>query len=357
MSNKNQLIYLAFGAKTYQIEAFYSIVTALAKSQTTPEFRFDINVYTDNPEFYRNLPISVHGIKNSWFGPHNYHFRAKHAVLQESINAYEKSCFIDTDTFFKISPKYLFDRFDDQTLLCNFKLTTKLSTLDKKAANICIQNNLLKSEFTYLNSGVIGLSKKASIILTTSINLMDKLYPDLSHYYTLEELTLAMAAHHLNQNTAECTDIIHHYWSRKLIFRKKAEAWYLKHHTNPLKNQALQDTTLITNDIPKPPTLTRLKNKAIASLFMPSHKQFYLELSNANYNYKNEFDNYASKAWIVKAIENLAIKNPNLTTQQIYQLANNRCINMTMKKITPLIHEACQILQHQSATTTTSKED
>lgn len=357
ITNKNQLAYLAFGPKSYQIEAFYSIVTALNKSLSTPELKFDINVYTDTPEFYSNLPVETHNIKSEWYGPHNYHFRVKHAIMLDSLHKYQKSCFIDTDTFFMESPKFLFDRINSNTILCNSKLDTKLSSLDSLVATVCADRKLLENNFVYLNSGVIGLTQGSIGVLETSISLMDELYPDLSHYYTLEELTLAIAANLTGKKTTECTDVIHHYWSRKLIFRKKAEAWYLKHHTSPLNSSAFMDSSLVTTTIPKPPPLVNLKNKIIASLFMPNQKQFYLELARANHQYKNEFDHYASKAWVEKAIENLFIKNSNLTEDQANKIINSICTRLTLKKLLPLIHQEYKKVQLQREATTTSKED
>ena len=77
----NQLIYIAFGDETYQTEAFFSIASAIARNLDTPEFAFDINVYTDNPEFYKNLPVQVHPINKDWYGEINYHFRDRKSVV------------------------------------------------------------------------------------------------------------------------------------------------------------------------------------------------------------------------------------------------------------------------------------
>lgn len=51
--------------------------------------------------------------------------------------------------------------------------------------------------------------------------------------YTLEEFCLAVAAYR-NLELAECTDVIHHYWSRKAQFRAKIQAWLRKHEHDPL---------------------------------------------------------------------------------------------------------------------------
>jgi predicted oxidoreductase len=45
---------------------------------------------------------------------------------------------------------------------------------------------------------------------------------------------------------AECTDVIHHYWSRKAQFRAKIQAWLRKHGHDPLSQAALADVSWST---------------------------------------------------------------------------------------------------------------
>lgn len=254
---KNQLIYIAFGSETYQIEAFFSISSAIARGRKTPEFSFDIHVYTDDPDFYRELPIQVHPIKPEWYGEINYHFRVKHAVVYETAHNYEKTILIDTDTFFKKSPKYLFEKITEKNLLCNSKHYSETNSIEARALAVLKKENLLKGNITHLNSGVIGISCKSTHILKKSIEIIDKLHPELPDYYTLEELALALAVSLTDVEPVDCIEVIHHYWSRKAIFRKKAEAWYNKHKKNPISILALDDTLKVTEKIPKPPVITR----------------------------------------------------------------------------------------------------
>ena len=73
-----QLIYLVYGACTYHQEAIFSIASALAGLRKTPGQALDIQVFTDKPEHYRDLPVRVREFDEStrqrWIAPHGYHF-------------------------------------------------------------------------------------------------------------------------------------------------------------------------------------------------------------------------------------------------------------------------------------------
>lgn len=328
---KNQLIYIAFGSKIYQIEAFLSISSAIARSRKTPEFYFDIHVYTDDPVFYKELPVQVHPIKREWYGEINYHFRVKHAVVYETAHNYENTILIDTDTFFKMSPKHLFEKITDKNLLCNSKHYFAKNNIEERVLKVLKEENLFKNDITHLNSGVIGINYKSTHILEKSIAIIDTLHPKLTDYYTLEELALALAVSLKNIESVDCIEVIHHYWSRKAIFRKKAEAWYNKHKANPTSDIALNDTFGVTNKIPKPPVIVRTLNKLIAFSVEKKYRQFVREILNANHTYKNEFDNAAATAWIDKAIVNIKQKIPSISDAEIKLLMDKKSLLIRKK--------------------------
>lgn len=305
---ENQLIYIAFGAEIYQTEAFFSIASAIARNLKTPELSFDINVYTDTLEFYKNLPVQVHPINKNWYGEINYHFRLKPAVVYENADDYKKTILIDTDTFFKKSPKLLFDKVKKDNLLCNSMNELSKDSLNTETRAVLNQHDLLKENFIHLNSGVIGISSHSKYILKDTLEIIDTLHPQLSNLYTLEELALALAVSKKDIESAECTELIHHYWSRKSIFRKKVQHWYSKHKEKPCSQDALNDIFKVTDKIPKPPAATRLSNKLFALTIEKKYRQFIIELLNGAYKYENEFDNAATTAWIEKSIENLKEK-------------------------------------------------
>lgn len=79
--------------------------------------------------------------------------------------------------------------------------------------------------------------------------------------YTLEEFCLSVAAYR-HVNVRQCPDLIHHYWSRKQLFRAKVKAWVAKHAAAPFSAEALADTRKVSAHLPRPPRLQRLDVQA-----------------------------------------------------------------------------------------------
>lgn len=311
-STTPQLIYLVYGAETYHQEALFSIASALAGLRETPGEALDIQVFTDNLLPYEGLPVRLRHLDNetrqAWIEPHGYHFRAKHVVMQKVLQEAELALLIDTDTFFHCSPLELFHRIQPGTLLCNaFGLNygaNKDSELYLTLADIMRQRQLADDNMPLLNSGVIGLNCADAAVLDRSIALMDEFYPLAKGAYTLEELCLSVAAYRSVQ-VRECPDLIHHYWSRKQLFRAKTKAWLDKHRAAPICPQALDETRQVTAVLPRPPTLQRLAYKFI-TLALPGHKrQFMREILYGCYRHTNQFDQACAPVWWEKALENL----------------------------------------------------
>ncbi|WDY58480.1 hypothetical protein [Pseudomonas sp. PSKL.D1] len=324
--SRAQLVYLAFGPATYHQEACFSIVSALTHLDTAAAEAMDIQVFTDNPEPYGNLPVTVHVLddetRNAWNQPHGYHFRSKHVLLRQVLRQHPMAVLIDTDTFFRASPMKLFQRVKKGQLLCNFVGGryggNQKCLLYKNLLTILQQRGLADCQMPLVNSGVIGLVEADAATLDHSIAMMDEFYPLARAAYTLEEFCLAVAAYR-KLELAECTDVIHHYWSRKAQFRAKIQAWLRKHGNSPLSEAARADVLLVNDQLPRPPALHRLGYKAL-SLTMPSReRQFARELLYGCYPYPNEFDRACAPAWWDKALENLNDRYGRMEPEQLRQ--------------------------------------
>ncbi|BBH43952.1 hypothetical protein [Pseudomonas sp. KU43P] len=335
--SRPQLVYLAFGPATYHHEACFSIVSALAHLDTKAGEAIDIQVYTDNPAPYRKLPVTVHlldeATRKAWNEPHGYHFRSKHVLLREVLRQHPLAVLIDTDTFFRTSPMKLFHRVGQGRLLCNFigprYGANQKCLLYKNLLAILQQRDLADCQMPLLNSGVIGLTAADAPALDHSIALMDELYPLARTAYTLEEFCLAVAAYR-KLELAECTDVIHHYWSRKAQFRAKIQAWLRKHGDDPLSAAALADVLQVNDQLPRPPALHRLGYKAL-SLTLPSHeRQFARELLYGCYPYPNEFDRACAPAWWDKALANLNERNGNMAPEQLRQCLRHPGLRLSL---------------------------
>lgn len=311
ITSRPQLVYLVFGAQTYHQEAVFSIASALAKAGATTDRPFDIQVFSDNPEPYRDLPVRVRSIdadmRREWSGPHHYHFRCKHVVARMVLEESEKAILIDTDTFFLDSPMKLFERVQPGTLLCNaFQIRyadCKETVLYTALAKTLAERNLADDQMRLLNSGVIGLTRNNASILDTSIALMDEFFAITPGAITLEEFCLGVAAYR-SVKVDQCADLIHHYWSRKPLFRAKVLAWTRKHRLDPLGAEAMRDTAHVSPKLPRPSTWQRLIYKS-ATLAVPrAQRQFVREVLYGCCDHPNEFDRACSLVWWEKAFSN-----------------------------------------------------
>lgn len=169
--SRPQLVYLAFGPATYHQEACFSIVSALAHLGTTAADAIGIQVYTDNPQPYAKLPVTVHlldeATRQAWNAPHGYHFRSKHELLRQVLQQHPLAVLIDTDTFFRTSPLHLFARVAPGKLLCNaigprYGANQKC-LLYRNLLYILQTRGLADCQMPLVNSGVIGLTARTPV--------------------------------------------------------------------------------------------------------------------------------------------------------------------------------------------------
>lgn len=306
-----QLVYLVFGAETYHQEAVFSIASALAWLRETPDAAIDIQVFSDNPQPYEHLPVRIRPLdaetRQKWSEPHGYHFRIKHVALRSVLEEHEMALLIDTDTFFHCSPLKLFERVQPGILLCNDYYArygdNKTSLLYRTLSATLLDKGLTDDHMRLLNSGVIGLHRQDAHVLDRSIALIDELFPSAQGAYTLEEFCLSVAAYR-TLDVNKCPDLIHHYWSRKHLFRAKVQAWVAKHGDNPTGEAALDDTRRVSPQLPRPPRLQRMFYKLV-TLLLPAHlRQFMREILYGCYEHPNEFDQACAAVWWDKALEN-----------------------------------------------------
>lgn len=342
-----QLVYLVFGAPTYHQEAVFSIASALAGLRKTPDQALDIQVFSDNPKPYEHLPVRVRALdeqtRMAWSAPHGYHFRTKHIALRKVLDECERALLIDTDTFFHGSPLELFERIKPGTLLCNavnlrFGMYRD-SELYTQLAPALKERGLADDEMPLINSGVIGLERQDAGLLDRSIALMDELYPLAQGAYTLEEFCLGVAAYRSKQ-ISQCPDLIHHYWSRKQLFRAKVRAWLRKHGGDPTSEAALDDTQRVTTRLPRPPSWQRMLYKG-ATLGVPAHqRQFVREILYGCCKHTNEFDRACATVWWDKARENAEQRlNQPLEPQQLEHWLNHWVVRQILGRRRNAIYE------------------
>ncbi|WP_166361391.1 hypothetical protein [Pseudomonas akapageensis] len=354
-STAPQLVYLVYGKDTYHQEAVFSIASALAGMRETPGEPLDIQVFSDNAEPYRQLPVRVRPLdettRQSWSGPHGYHFRAKPVALRKVLDESTLALLIDTDTFFHASPLELFRRIEPGTLLCNAILqrfgTHKTTPHYRYLAPLLSARGLADDQTPLLNSGVIGLHQSDVHVLDKTIELIDECFPLMVEGpYNLEEFCLSVAAYRSCQ-VRECPDLIHHYWSRKELFRAKIQAWLRKHEAAPLTQEALDDTRLVTAQLPRPPAIQRLGYKCLTVGMPAQQRQFSLEILYGCYRHKNEFDQACAPVWWEKAKANAEKRlGKPLEPQLLERWLNQPILRLALGSQRKVIY---QHLTHQQA--------
>ncbi len=342
-----QLVYLVFGAETYHQEAVFSIASALTQLGGAQDLPLDIQVFSDNPAPYRGLPVQVHTLdeatRKRWSEPHGYHFRTKHVLLRQVLETAEQALLIDTDTFFHESPMELFARVAPGTLLCNaFQARygeNRESVLYLTLARHLADRDLADDTMWLLNSGVMGLARQDAYLLDQSIELMDELFPMANGAYTLEEFCLSVAAYR-KVSVRQCPDLIHHYWSRKQLFRAKVKAWIAKHASNPISAQALADTRKVSAHLPRPPRPQRLMYK-LTTLALPKHQQqFIREILYGCYEHENEFDQACGPVWWDKALQNQEERQKcPIDAHQLEHWFANPLVRLILGERRPAIYE------------------
>lgn len=303
-----QLLYLVYGPDlAYHDEARFSILSALYHSAQRD---FVITVYTDAPQHYEHLPVETHKIEQEmlqqWYGPLRYHHRSKLCLLQQAVPLAEKTVFIDTDTFFLRDPALLFAAIDDKTCVVDELYRSHLPRAvadDAGVAERLQAYGIRAQDIPVINSGLFGVAQKNSAVLDKALALNDVVYPASHKSLTTEQLVLGMAAE--TQTTlVEDARIIKHYWSRKQLFRAKAQAFLQRHGSDWDTASARADFLRVTPVLPKPPALVRAMVKVLLAVVPALQRQLLLELFYSIYPYANPFDRACRGVWREKAWEN-----------------------------------------------------
>ena len=135
--------------------------------------------------------------------------------------------------------------------------------------------------------------------------------------YTLEEFCLAVAAHgHLQ--LAACSDVIHHYWSRKAQFRARSRPGWPNMGNIHSARQRWPTSPWSTTSCPGHRPCTAWA-KALSLTLPPQERQFARELLYGCYPYANEFDRACASAWWDKALENLNARHGPTDPERLRQ--------------------------------------
>jgi hypothetical protein len=323
MAAEQQLIYLVYGPDRFYREALFSVISALLRSRDRS--RLNIVVYCQQAHWFADLPVATEPITEAdleqWAGAIGYNHRSKPCLMRRALPRAEKTALIDTDTFFLQAPEQLFERIERGCLLVdqvNHSWRDEDNDWIYRYIGPYLDEYPVDDAMPVVNSGVIGLTRHDSALIDDTIALIDRVYLPARKTFTVEQVALGIAAYRQYEFRAQ-QGVFKHYWSRKQLYRAKADAFLAAHRADPLSEAALADLALIIPYHPKPKLWPRLRYKLRLLRYPPRHRHLYLELLYGAHPYANKFDRAVRKDRWDKAIASWQ-KNHDGSEQELQAL-------------------------------------
>jgi len=311
------LMYLVYGDNSsYYQEAKYSILSALSYLNKDQQ-DIEIIVVTDRPQSFANFPILIETFDEQryqeWIGKDSYNHRAKNRSIAMILEKYKVPLvFIDTDTYFIKHPIEIFNKISTSNSVL-FNQETPISecqNIYEKLQNTSFLDFYNKQYYfpdnaIMWNSGVIGLHPEHLILLDEALVLLDNLYRLSDGIFIVEQLAISEI---LRQKTTlhASDDIVVHYFGKEKLFYDQQIAYYLSQHTEKSLIEQPDSISKFKLSIPKPPIVYRFLKKLLHLQFKNKKlRKVLLELSYAQFKYKNKAQDTAKIIWLTKAIKHL----------------------------------------------------
>ena len=223
------LIYLSYGPGPHEQEITFSVLSAYHwLGVGASDWR--IVVYTDRPESFSALQVASVVLDAStlkeWAGPAGFGHRRKILALRDALQRFDgPSAILDGDTYFRRSPKRMFDRIGPGRSVMHLwegNIDVLPGTVHAELAALLRSGDPwtdlsgadlpISASAPMWNSGVIGVDPSDVRLLDESIHLTDQLN-SRSKLHTLEQFALGTV---LGREThlREVGDIVFHYWDR-----------------------------------------------------------------------------------------------------------------------------------------------
>jgi len=237
--NCAQLLYLACGSRSLQIQALYAAYSAVAYKSGV---NLAIHVFSDSPASFRVLEnqICVHAVTpaqvKSWRGPGKYAYRMKIAALSELSSRFSESpiLFVDSDTFFIDELGKVLSRIDSRHAVLHRKEypvltcpTGQLQRFRRRMGKFRFRGSFVDLNADMWNSGVIGLHPSQFHLLNTVLAFIDAISPKYN-----KQLVEQYAVSYFLQKNVEvraADDCVFHYWQQKEEYQSaiepKLQAW------------------------------------------------------------------------------------------------------------------------------------
>ena len=225
------IMYLSYGKGPHVAEAQFSLATAFRLLPArTPGYRYV--VYTDDPAPFVDLGVEIRLIEaaelSAWLGPSDYPHRRKIMSIIDALERYGGDvAFVDSDTWFRKSPKRLFSRIGPGKT-CFHVWEGKVSQSKQWADNALIKALAasdpildlsgkplpMSGESPMWNTGVFGINVADLERFKSVLGVVDQLW-EVSKMMHVDQFAsgIVMSSNRYRQSI----DIVFHYWP-----------WYLK---------------------------------------------------------------------------------------------------------------------------------
>ncbi len=240
------VVYQAYGRWDIIHQAQFSIVSLC---RHFPEgLPFEIQVFTDQSAELRSFFADYKNVKivaikaeqiQKWRGAIDFVHRVKLEILKQAVQGSPNDLvYLDGDTVFKSSPVELFKQINDRVSLMHLRestlgepgdpLTKKIGKFvrNKKFAVGSSQVELPMTTAMW-NAGVIGISKKNTLLLDSMIAMTDCLYSQYQKH-VMEQLAVSYYLQTAGEVRAS-DQVILHYWAQKEDFDQSIQEFLTKY--------------------------------------------------------------------------------------------------------------------------------
>jgi hypothetical protein len=219
----NNLIYLVLNSPEIRDQAAYSIMSA-RHCLNVAAAKLNIVVFTNIANHSDLLADEIVALDEimvtDWVGPGAYIPRAKLAALSYALKRYGASTvLLDTDTFFRQSPHFLFARIAEGRFAMDleemeFPIETRERLLAAEVASAKMATLGLSKKVSMWNSGVIGVCPGDLGAIEEALALCDLVFEATRDWYS-EQLVLTYCLSQRGK-IASCCDVVYHYCHPKL---------------------------------------------------------------------------------------------------------------------------------------------
>jgi hypothetical protein len=227
---RGTVIFLSYGQGPHVAETVFSVLSAWRRSRTQRDV--GLLVYTDDSGPFIDLPVPVRTITDAellrWQPPGAYPRRCKPAVISDALRTLDHPvALIDSDTWFRRSPRRIFDRIAPGRVAlhvnegplgstnCRMKRDFITGVREQTFHDARGRQIRVAEGDGMWNSGVSGIHPADAHLLDDTVVFLDQLWQTFPQGIFLEQFALSATVARVAKPRAT-DDIVYHYWLESL---------------------------------------------------------------------------------------------------------------------------------------------